>query len=58
MQISKLRSFTRKKNHLHQLLDGGAQDSKLKEVYGEIKAAFDVLEKAHEEFFLSFQNIN
>ena len=49
MRVSKLGSFTRKKNHLQQLLDGGAQVNKLKEVYGELKLAFENLERAHEE---------
>ena len=49
MRVSKLGSFTRKKNHLQQLLDGGAQVNKLKEVYGELKLAFETLERAHEE---------
>ena len=33
IRVSKLSSFTRKKNHLQQLLDGGGNPDKLKKVY-------------------------
>ena len=55
LRVSKLGSFTRKKNHLQQLLDGGAQVTKLKEVYREMKAAYEVLERAHEEVLVVIQ---
>ena len=55
VRVSKLGSFTRKKNHLQQLLDGGAQVTKLKEVYGELKTAFEALERAHEEVLVVVQ---
>ena len=36
IRISKLGAFTRKKNHLAQLLDGGADSAKLKDVYADL----------------------
>ena len=51
-RTNKLSAFTRKKNHLKQLLDGGAQSVKLEEVYRELSDAFKILEQAQEEFML------
>ena len=51
-RTNKLSAFTRKKNHLKQLLDGGAQSVKLEEVYRELLDAFKILEQAQEEFML------
>ena len=42
IRISKMSSFTRKKNHLQQLLDGGGNPDKLKKVY-ELKLASNLL---------------
>ena len=42
-------SFTRKKNHLQQLLDGGGNPDKLKKVYKEIETAYKVLIAVGEE---------
>ena len=52
VRVSKLGSFTRKKNHLVQLLDGGASSQKLKEVYLELSNAFKDLEKAQEDLLV------
>ena len=52
VRISKLGSFTRKKNHLQQLLDGGAVSTKLKEVYAELSEAFKALEQAQEDLLV------
>ena len=49
IRVSKLSSFTRKKNHLQQLLDGGGNPEKLKKVFDELEAAFKVLEQAQED---------
>ena len=46
---SKLGSFTRKKNHITSLLDGGAKGVKLKTEYDELVALYKVLEQAHED---------
>ena len=51
-RTNKLSAFTRKKNHLKQLLDGGAQSVKLEEVYRELSDAFKILVQAQEEFML------
>ena len=52
---SKLGSFTRKKNHLQQLLDGGAAGVKLKSVYIELNDVFKLLEKAHEDVLVALE---
>ena len=39
--------FTRKKNHLQQLLDGGAHTDRLQEAYTDLAEAFKTLEGAH-----------
>ena len=49
---TKLGNFTRKKNHITQLLEGGAKGAKLKEVYGELSDTYKVLEKAQEDLML------
>ena len=49
---NKLSAFTRKKNHLTQLIDGGAQSAKLEEAYRALSDAFKALEIAQEEFML------
>ena len=52
VRISKLGSFTRKKNHLQQLLDSGAVSTKLNEVYAELSEAFKALEQAQEDLLV------
>ena len=52
VRISKLGAFTRKKNHLVQLLDGGAVSVKLQEVYLDLSNAFKDLEKAQEDLLV------
>ena len=52
VRTNKMAAFTRKRNHLQQLIDGGAQGSKLKEAYGELADAFKTLESVHEELML------
>ena len=52
VRISKLGAFTRKKNHLVQLLDGGAVSVKLQEIYLDLSNAFKDLEKAHEDLLV------
>jgi len=49
---SKLGSFTRKKNHISQLLEGGANSEKLKSEYSELVAAFKRLEEAQENILI------
>ena len=49
---NKLSAFTRKRNHLKQLIDGGAQSAKLEEAYRALSDAFKVLEIAQEDFML------
>ena len=44
---SKLGVFTRKKNHLKALIDGGADSKALETSYGELSEAFRDTEKAH-----------
>ena len=53
LRISKRGVFTRKKNHLQQLLDGGALYERLKEAYTEMADAFRTLESAHEEVLIA-----
>ena len=52
IRVSKLGAFTRKKNHLTQLLEGGANSIKLKEVYGDLSTAFKELEAAQENLLV------
>ena len=52
VRVSKLGAFTRKKNHLTQLLEGGARSVKLKEVYGDLTDAFKDLEIAQENLLI------
>ena len=49
----KLGAFTRKHNHIQQLIDGGAPGAKLKEVYEELTAAFGALEISHKIYVYS-----
>ena len=56
IRTNKLAAFTRKSNHLQQLIDGGAQGPKLKEAYVELADAYKVLENAHEEFMLVIED--
>ena len=53
VRVSKKGVFTRKKNHLQQLLDGGALYERLKEAYTEMADAFKTLESAHEEVLIA-----
>ena len=53
IRVSKMSSFTRKKNHLQQLLDGGGNPDKLKKVYEDLEAAYKVLEQAQEEVLIA-----
>ena len=52
IRVSKLGAFTRKKNHLAQLLDGGADSAKLKDVYADLSKAYTDLEKAQEDLLV------
>ena len=49
---SKLGAFTRKKNRLQTLLDGGTVEETLKQVYNELADDFKLIETAHEELCL------
>ena len=49
-------AFTRKRNHLHQLIEGGAQSAKLKEAYMELSDAFKTLESVHEDLMLIIED--
>ena len=51
-RTNKQSAFTRKKNHLVQLLDGAAQSEKLNAAYKDLSEAFKILEQAHEDFML------
>ena len=53
VRVSKRGVFTRKKNHLQQLLDGGAQTERLREAYSDLSEAFKTLENAHEEVLIA-----
>ena len=55
VRVSKKGVFTRKKNHLQQLLDGGAAVDRLKEAYEDLAEAFKVLENAHEEVLIALE---
>ena len=49
---SKLGAFTRKKNRLQTLLDGGTGEETLKTVYNELADDFKLVETAHDELCL------
>ena len=51
-RTNKLSAFTQKKNHLTQLLDGGASSEKLHAAYKDLSDAFKVLEHSHEDYML------
>ena len=51
-RTNKLSAFTRKKNHLTQLLEGGASSEKLHAAYKDLSDAFKVLEHSHEDYML------
>ena len=51
-RTNKMSAFTRKRNHLQQLLDGAAPGTKLTEVYTELSDAYLALERAHEDYML------
>ena len=52
VRTSKQGAFTRKKNHLVQLLEGAAQSNKLNAAYKDLSDSFKILEQAHEDFML------
>ena len=47
VRVSKRGAFTRKKNYLQQLLDGGASVHKLRDTFAELAEAFKALEVAN-----------
>ena len=51
-RTNKMSAFTRKRNHLQQLVDGAAPCSKLVEVYVELSDAYSALEQAQENLML------
>ena len=55
IRVSKKSFFTRKKNHLQQLLNGGAPATKLRTAYGEMADAFKVLENAQESVLICLE---
>ena len=55
LRVSKRGVFTRKKNHLQQLLDGGAHTDRLQEAYTDMAEAFKTLEGAHEGVILALE---
>ena len=55
VRVSKRGVFTRKKNHLQQLLNGEATVVKLREVYGELAEAFKALEVAQENVLVCLE---
>ena len=52
IRSNKMSAFTRKCNHLQQLIDGVAPSAKLIEVYAELSEAYSSLEKAQEDLML------
>ena len=50
LRKNKLSAFTRKRNQLQGLIDSRADSDKLNEVLSELKAAFSVLENAHDSY--------
>ena len=55
VRVSKRGVFTRKKNHLQQLLDGGALPENLKKAYDDMAESFKVLEDAHEHVLIAVE---
>jgi len=53
IRVSKLSSFTRKRNHLQQLLDGGGSPDKLRKVFEELETAYKILEQAQEDVLVA-----
>ena len=49
IRTAKKGNFTRKKTHLQQLLDGGANSERLNASYAELADAYKTLEQAHED---------
>ena len=49
---NKLSAFTRIKKRLETLLDGGSEESLLREVYMELADSYMVVEKSHEDYCL------
>ena len=49
LRKNKLSAFTRKRNQLQGLIDSRADSDKLNEVLLELKAAFSILENAHDK---------
>ena len=58
IRIVKRGNFTRKRNHLQQLLDGGAASEKLKASYAELADAYHLLEKVHEDVIVAVEDEN
>ena len=46
----KLTAFTRKQNHLQNLVDTGSCAEELEEAFSDLKAVYRSLEKAHEDY--------
>ena len=55
VRVSKRGAFTRKKNYLQQLLDGGAPVHKLKDTFAELTDAFKALEVANEAVMVAVE---
>ena len=49
---NKLSAFSRVKKRLETLLEGGSEESLLREVYSELAASYQVVEKSHEDYCL------
>ena len=49
IRTAKKGNFTRKKTHLQQLLDGGANSERLNASYAELADAYKTLEQTHED---------
>ena len=56
IRVVKQENFTRRRNHLQQLLDGGAASNELKTSYVELTDAFALLEKAHEDVIVAVED--
>ena len=50
LRRTKLASFTRKQTQLQSFIDGTADANKLREVYAELKEAYNAVENAHESY--------
>ena len=50
LRRNKIAAFARKKTHLQTLMDNGTGTDKLKEVFIEFKAAYSLLEQAHDSY--------